>query len=299
MKKYLIIVILFSLTTQNKAQTVTDVEGNIYNTIIIGTQTWMKENLKTTKYNNGKAIPNVTSTNAWNTLETGASCNYENSVSNALKYGRLYNYYAVMDSNKICPTGWHIPTIEEWDELINTLIDSAAGKMKSTTTDWIPPNVGATNESGFTALPGGLREAFGGFVGLGIGAYFWSSTEYSSNAVYNMELHNNSVWTQGTDYNEKEKGFSVRCIKDNTLLEIIPKNSSEVTVYPSPAKDKLFIINHKSSLVKVTIFDLQGKQVIRTELVSGPIDMSEISKGIYIVKIIDAGKIITRKIIKE
>ncbi|MBI4645984.1 MAG: fibrobacter succinogenes major paralogous domain-containing protein [Bacteroidia bacterium] len=109
------------LVLQNQAQTVTDIDGNIYNTIIIGTQEWMQENLKVIHYRNGDAIPDVTGDTQWSNLSTGAYCNYNNNESNALIYGRLYNWYAVADSRNICPAGWHTPTDAEWTTLTDYL----------------------------------------------------------------------------------------------------------------------------------------------------------------------------------
>jgi len=109
------------LTNRNQAQTVTDIDGNLYNTVTIGTQVWLEENLKVTYYNNGDEIPNVSSNTTWLSLSTGAYCNYENNTSYAPIYGRLYNWFAVNDSRGICPTEWHIATDEEWTVLTDLL----------------------------------------------------------------------------------------------------------------------------------------------------------------------------------
>jgi len=207
--------------------TVTDYDGNVYQTIKIGDQWWMCENLKVTHYRNGDSIPNVTDGGTWSGLSTGAYCDYNNDPANVAIYGRLYNWYAVNDSRNISPEGWHVPSDAELKQLEMYLGMSQAeadaigwrgtdegGKLKQTgTTHWQSPNTGATNESGFTALPGGYSSIDGAFNGLGIYAHYWSSTEGGSDYA----------WYRGLDYdysqthrygNYKRNGFSVRCVKD-------------------------------------------------------------------------------------
>ena len=196
---------------------VTDIDGNIYNTITNGTQVWMKENLKVTRYRNGNDIPNVTDSIAWSTLTTGAYCSYDNNTINANSYGYLYNWYAVSDSQNIAPTGWHVPSDDEWTTLIEYLggSDVAGGKMKETGTNyWVDPNTGATNESGFTALPGGYRYSLDGMCYLlGKGGYWWSSTTAdASDAWLSSVIYNNTHSPQY--YYNKRHGYSIRCVLD-------------------------------------------------------------------------------------
>jgi uncharacterized protein (TIGR02145 family) len=198
--------------------TVTDIDGNVYNTVVIGTQVWMVENLKTTRYRNGDPIQNITDSTQWNIyLTTGAYCNYHNNVSYANTYGCLYNWYAVSDSRNIAPTGWHVPTNAEWTTLTNFLggYTVAGGKLKEAgTMHWASPNTNATNETGFTALPGGYREGFyGTFELITNYLYSWSSTEVNaSNAWFVLMGYNFGNMTEGIY--DKIFGFSVRCIKD-------------------------------------------------------------------------------------
>ncbi|OFX32082.1 MAG: hypothetical protein A2X08_17780 [Bacteroidetes bacterium GWA2_32_17] len=206
-----------SLTTlQESVNTVTDIDGNVYNTITIGTQVWMAENLKTTKYRDGTTIPNVTDNTAWSNLTTGAYCDNSNLSSNSDTYGKLYNWYAVADVHNICPTGWHMPTDAEWSVLTTYLGGEsvAGGKLKETgTTHWESPNTGATNETGFTALPGGYRYDNGSFYNVGNYGLWWSSTESNiSNAWFRdaYYLYNN---VNRLNISKKD-GFSVRCVKD-------------------------------------------------------------------------------------
>ncbi|MBN1185318.1 MAG: PKD domain-containing protein, partial [Bacteroidales bacterium] len=189
---------------------VTDIDGNIYKTIQIGTQTWMAENLRTTRYNNGTEIPLVTNSSTWASLSTPAYCWYNNDkFTYGNTYGALYNFFTI-DTNILCPTGWHVPANIEWDTLIGYLggRSIAGSKLKETgIIHWVPPiNEGVTNESGFTALPGGYRDDNGPFLNMGGSGYWWSLSWY--HYMYN----NNSYvdrWFADNRY-----GFSVRCVKD-------------------------------------------------------------------------------------
>jgi len=194
--------------------TIKDFDGNIYHSIKIGDQYWMLENLKVTHYRNGDAILNIKSDTGWENSNQGAYCDYENKTSNSTTYGRLYNWFAVNDSRSICPAGWHVPSNDEWYTLTNLLggDEVAAGKLKEAgTIHWLSPNAGATNETGFTAIPGGSRETDGSFSYLGLSADFWSSTLFINDVAWERFLDYSSpgVYTHG---NAVRSGFSVRCI---------------------------------------------------------------------------------------
>ena len=197
-----------------------DVDGNVYKTVTIGTQTWMAENLKVSKYNDGTTIPNITDNTQWQNNTTGAWSYYKNDVVNNAKYGKLYNWYAVSktsNGNKnVCPTGWHVPTDAEWTVLTYYLGSEsvAGGKMKEVgTTSWNSPNTSATNTSLFSALPGGGRSGSGGCNGIGSYGNWWSSTEYSADDAWDRYLHNNNGDADRDD-DDKGAGLSVRCLKD-------------------------------------------------------------------------------------
>jgi uncharacterized protein (TIGR02145 family) len=201
--------------------TVSDIDGNAYNTVLIGTQCWTKENLKTSRYRNGGLIPNVTDGTAWINLTTGAWSYYNNDVSNNAIYGKLYNWYTTL-GDTLCPTGWGVPTDAEWTILTTYLGGEsvAGGKMKSVgTAYWNTPNTGATNESGFSALPGGYRNNFGGsfsgsFSNIRIDAFFWSATENVSSHAWLRNLFNDyGDVDRNHDFN-KSVGASVRCLRD-------------------------------------------------------------------------------------
>jgi uncharacterized protein (TIGR02145 family) len=197
---------------------VTDIDGNTYKTIGIGSQEWMAENLKTTSYRNGDLIG--TTTPATLDISGEPTPKYQwacgGNESNVTTYGRLYTWYAVTDSRNVCPTGWHVPTDAEWTTLTDYLggISVAGGKLKeSGTTHWNSPNTGATNETGFTALPGGVRGSSGAFSFIGILGYWWVATEGGAADAWDRYLSAYSG-DVGRDSGIKKTGFSVRCLKD-------------------------------------------------------------------------------------
>jgi uncharacterized protein (TIGR02145 family) len=197
----------------SSAGTVQDQSGNFYNTVAIGTQVWFKENLRTKKYRSGALIPVKTNTDT-STL-VGQMYYYSNdSLTNYSIYGALYNWIAVNSSDSLCPVGWHVPTDAEWTTLTDYLSINKGGKLKATTTTyWNSPNTDATNETGFSALPGGYREYDGSFYYISVFAFFWSASEYASiNALYrNLSRSNGNV---NRDYLNKSFGASVRCLKN-------------------------------------------------------------------------------------
>lgn len=213
--------------------TVTDIDGNIYNTVQIGTQLWMSENLKVTHYNDGSSIPNASDNGVWTSLSSGAFCSYNNEENNVIVYGRLYNFFAVNDAHKLCPIGWHVPSDDEWTVMTTYLggINIAGGKMKETgITHWSNPNAGATNESGFTALPGGYRSYYWGtFNDMGNLCGFWSSTIDVNNVnVWSRILEYNNVSIR-RDYSYTTDGFYVRCILGENPISRPTLTTSEVT----------------------------------------------------------------------
>jgi len=199
------------------ATPITDNDGNTYNTVNIGTQTWMAENLRTTKYStNGESISNVKVDSLWKKAAFGAYCDYNNDAGNAQKYGKLYNWNAVNELKKIAPVGWHIPTAAEWETLISYSggENSAGAKLKQPgTANWTQASTGVTNENGFTALPGGSRDDAGAFASVGKTGYWWSTTENNSTTAYLRKMNSDDNSVQN-DYKSKAYGFSVRCVKD-------------------------------------------------------------------------------------
>jgi len=204
-------------TFKTLLDTVLDIDGNVYNSIEIGDQIWMIENLKVTHYRNGDPIPNVTDSTTWAGLSSGAYSSYNNNESFVETYGRIYNWFATSDSRGIAPEGWHVATDEDWQNLISYLggNSDAAGKVKEEGTEhWNSPNEGATNETGFNALPAGYRDYGGSFTGMGNVTYFWTSSNYSPLNAWAYHIHYDSA-ELFRDWSHKALGFSVRCVKDS------------------------------------------------------------------------------------
>lgn len=228
--KYLLLVLLLSIhlscgedpaSAEDKIDTVTDVDGNVYKTIKIGDQLWMTENLKTTHYRNGDEIPNIIHSSQWKDMSYGAYCSYNNTESYIDDYGLLYNWYAVNDDRKIAPSGWHVPTDEEWKELEMHLgmarrtADSSGwrgsleGNGLKSAAKW-----GGSDVSGFMALPGGYRGSNNGlFYSEGDVAYFWSSTMDNSVNAW-VRILGSVKANVGRFYLGNKHGTSIRCVKD-------------------------------------------------------------------------------------
>jgi len=215
--------------------TVTDIDGNVYQTVKIGDQWWMAENLKVTHYRNGEAIPNVTDPADWYELDTtqiGAYCSYENDPANGEKFGLLYNWFAANHPGNIAPEGWHMPSDEEWMQLEMALgmspgsaeqwgyrgTDEGAqlkstGTLEDGTGLWIEPNEGANNETCFSAVPSGWRIYTGVFYYIDMGVTYWTNTEYGDRRAWSRTLDNKFA-NIFRSYGFKGRGFSVRCIMD-------------------------------------------------------------------------------------
>ena len=193
-----------------------DIDGNSYIAVKIGNQFWMAENLKVTKLNNGTEIPLVYYYKTWSNLITPGYCWYNNDINDyKAVYGALYNGYTV-STGKLCPVGWHVPTAVEWTILINYCgEDVVGGKLKDFNSRyWMNPNEGATNETGFTALPGGSRGNLGSFIDKGLRGHWWSSTDIdAANALNSSMSYSYSNVTGNSD--QKRSGLSVRCVKDS------------------------------------------------------------------------------------
>jgi uncharacterized protein (TIGR02145 family) len=220
MSKYIIITsLLFSVITScmdspsgansKNPKQVEDIDGNVYSTVKIGTQTWLASNLRVSKYRNGSAISNITSSEAWSDLTTGAWSHYNNQVSNEVKYGKLYNWYAVNDSRGLCPIGWRVPSVADWTTLLEYLSTDAGFKLKSSS-GWDGIGNGS-NSSGFNALPGGARAWFGGFENSGSFAGFWTSTNADASGAFNRMLYGGLRGISSGNV-PKKSGYSVRCV---------------------------------------------------------------------------------------
>jgi uncharacterized protein (TIGR02145 family) len=247
---------------------------------MIGEQLWMAENLKVTHYNDGTEIPSIAD-ESWSTLTTGAYAEYDNESANVEIYGRLYNWHAVNSSAGLCPSGWHVPTDSEWKTLemhLGMTEEQAnetgfrgtdeGGKLKEIGTEhWETPNSAATNSSGFTALPGGMKHINGDFYDINVLGCFWSSTEYdipdSPTAWDRFLRHNMPSVHRANGGNHKSYGFSVRCVSNTTVVGIYNNNkhneSNEIQIYPNPFVNSVNIVTPENATVE--IFDNNGKLI--------------------------------------
>jgi uncharacterized protein (TIGR02145 family) len=196
----------------NEIISVTDVDGNVYKTVVIDKQVWMTENLRVTHFKNGEAVPTVQDGTQWSQLNSGAYCNYGNQESNASIYGRLYNWNAVVDSRGLCPNGWHVPTDDEWAILISS-VSYPQGKSLKSKEAWNNPGKNTyNNSSGFSGGAGGIRDASGSFKYLHEFGKWWGSNNDSyehSNLILNFDQD-----SFDHDNYDRRNGFSVRCLKD-------------------------------------------------------------------------------------
>jgi uncharacterized protein (TIGR02145 family) len=205
-----------NLSSHNDEVTVIDLDGNKYSIVKIGNQEWLTSNLNTAFFNNGDFIPEVQSDDEWNKAgknKQPACCHYQNDPANGIKYGKLYNWYAVDDSRGLAPIGWHIPNNYEWSILTSIFGGTeVAGKAMKSTRGW-SDNGNGNNESGFSGFPGGSRSCEGKFNSIGQAGLWWSSTEkdflISSNFL--MSCMHNSLYPD--DY-FKDLGLSVRCLRN-------------------------------------------------------------------------------------
>ena len=227
-----------SFTTTSTTGTITDIDGNVYHSIMIGTQEWLQEDLKTSKYSDGTAITNITDNAEWTTAGA-AYCWYNNDIINKPTYGALYNWYAVdpaSNGNKnLCPKGWHVNTHGELESLITFLGggDVAGGKMKEAgTIHWASPNTGADNSSGYTALPCGDRNN-GNFINLGSYGSYWTSTEFDVNTGWQYGLGYDGTWIVNVNYT-KQSGFGVRCLKGDPVY-LRTQTTSIIGITPTSA----------------------------------------------------------------
>jgi uncharacterized protein (TIGR02145 family) len=296
--------LLFVFSNRINSQTVTDYDGNTYPVVTIGTQVWMGENLKSVHSSDG--------------TEIAYTWKYNDSDSLADIYGMLYNWESVMhgqaSSNNvpsgvmgICPNGWHLPSLAEWNLLIDYCggVLEAGGKLKEAdTTHWYPPNEGANNSTGFTALPGGSHGQ-NGYSIIGESGFWWTS--FNDNGFINIMALGKDVpyaITFGSRFQPQElneTGYSVRCLKNSGATPIPVINESEqFSIYPDPTNEWIKIIMENNESVDLSIYGLDGKLMLQEQLNQREtvIDLRNFSEGTYIVSLKFSKGIIQRKIIK-
>lgn len=299
-------------------QALIDIDGNIYNTIKIGTQTWMVENLKTTHYRNGDVIPKITDNLEWAAYKVGAWCDLNNNFDNGIKYGKMYNWYVIGDSRGITPAGWHIPSDTEWTTLTNYLITNGynydgttsgnkIAKSLAAKTDWnfynsigvVGNDLTTNNITGFSAMPGGSRGYKGVFYDQGNEAWWWSSTETDAWDVWCTYLFygNRGVLKLNTG---KANGFYIRCIMDNlsTGTQKTEINNS-IKVYPNQTSES-FQISGLNCIATLKLTDISGKEILTKQISDNEsVLISSLPKGMYLVKLITVSGVFETKIMKK
>jgi len=302
--QFILVVFLFQIS-EKQAQTITDIDGNSYNTITLGAQTWTKENLKTTHFNNGDVI--ATTTMATN---NGPASIYQwlynyDSLSNAV-YGRLYTWYAVVDERNLCPAGWHVPSDTDWDALAIFLGGDSigGGKMKETgTSHWSGTDVTVTNSSAFTGLPGGFRGNPSGFSSISAVGNFWASTPWGSSSFQRAYTYRLKVGTSDLEQSVAVAncGMSVRCVMDVTTgtENLIPEN--KIRIFPNPAKDLLHLAFGAPGIFNVSIYNNIGTLVFQKQLTNelNTIDLHFLPQGIYMIKISGVNLALEQKLVIE
>ncbi|MBL7113867.1 MAG: T9SS type A sorting domain-containing protein [Bacteroidales bacterium] len=304
-RKILLFACLAIFALKIQAQTVTDYDGNVYHTVAIGSQIWLKENLKTTHYNNGVPIPNVPGSISWSNMTTGARCYYNNdSIAYDSVYGTLYNWYAATDINEICPSGWHVPTDAEWAAVETFLGGSfiAGGKMKEAgTVHWLPPNAGATNSSDFTGLPGGMLGTNYTFETLYENGLWWTSTTFISSSSYAWSRYFYYL-NAGVDRNPTPKtiALSIRCIKDVNVGSK-DMNEQKIKLYPNPSIGRVTLDCAEGQALNLWMYDLFGEIMLHRELNNKTTDMdiSLLPNGIYLIRITGDTWTVQQKLIKQ
>ena len=310
MKVLYSLIILTFLSHTIVAQTISDIDGNIYNTVTIGTQIWTTENLKTTNYSDGSPIIYEAIDSIWGGLTSAAFSTYNNDSTKTVEFGNLYNYYAVIDSRNLCPSGWHIPSDSEWTTLINYLGgDSVAGgKMKEIgLTHWQFSNTGADNSSGLTVIPAGYRYSNygfnkGGFHGLNGNAAIWTSTSSSDSTSLAKYFYPGSA-SVGYLNQSNSYGMSVRCISDTRITNIIEVkiDNTKLNIYPNPSTG-LFYVDIQNLKINqdyiINIYDLNGKIILKV-INSNSIDLTNYPKQTFILELLSGTKIYHGKMMNK
>lgn len=304
--KIYFIAILSLVSLKSNAQTVLDIDGNIYNTITIGTQTWMQKNLKTTRFNNGIQIP-TTTLPVQNDTSIVYQWAYDEDTNNIDIYGRLYTWNVLRSNNNVCPVGWKVPDNSDWETLTNFLGgDSiAGGKMKETgTIHWLVTDSTVDNSSGFTGLGNGFRGNPSGFRNLGQISSFWSFTPLGMNQifprgyVYILFSHNN---TFAKSIAVANCGKAIRCIKDLTTSIENSSFQNKIQIFPNPAADKIIISFEEIRTYHLSIYDMLGNTLYQQKLVDkiNDIEIAFLPKGTYLIKLITKDHASTYKFIKQ
>lgn len=275
----------YLLSGQTPGNGVTDIDGNYYKTVIIGSQEWMAENLKVSRYVNGEPIIHKADVSAWVEDTYGAWCYYNNDSLHNDKYGKLYNWFVVNHNYGPCPRGWKIPSEAEWETLVNFLGGTwaAGGKVKEIGFDhWNEPNNGATNSSGLTALPSGMRDFDGTFADINSYGYFWSTWQDHPTTRHRWELRYYQTILAPFGIATGD-GYSCRCIKSQASGTTY-QTLMEMQLYPNPVQDQLTItLLPEQTGLSFKLSNLLGHVLISGDLkdLENTLNLSNLSTGVY------------------
>lgn len=271
--------------------------------MVIGSQMWMKENLNVTHYNNNTPIQKVTDSTAWSMRTSAAYCYWGNDSAQTALYGALYNWYVVHDAGGICPTGWHVPSDDEWSVLVNYAGgDSNAGSHLKVTGNqhWLFKNSDADNSSGFSALPSGHRHTLGSFATLGYHTFWWSSTGTDSACAWKRHVSYDNT-AVGRSVAENTTGFCIRCVSNQPVQTqekaYTPRHRS--TIRMQQIRPNMVSVNVKTNGSKLSLFNSRGQRLYHRELQKGQqlVDVGFLAKGSYILCLTETLKTIRTMVV--
>jgi uncharacterized protein (TIGR02145 family) len=296
-----------SISLSAQTDSIADIEGNVYHTVQIGTQWWMAENLRVTRFANGDSIPYLKDATDWAATEAGAYCFYDNRSSFSETYGNLYNWYVAGDERGVCPAGWHVPSDEEWITMEMHLGMSAEEALRMTAWrgtdegDQVKSeSFGGNNSSGFSALATGYRDPEGIYKAMGTDNDYWTSTPYENQMKTEGVLHGllNSKSSMVRNFHVPGYGFCIRCVADHGVQVENQTDRPDTIIFPNPAGDQLFIGNAEGN--NLVIQTLSGQTVlVEWEISSNHyVDISGLSEGAYLLSLAAQDNIQVTRLIK-
>jgi uncharacterized protein (TIGR02145 family) len=296
-----IILNAFVLSAQliGPGQGITDVDGNLYGTIILDNgQEWMTSNLRVTKYADGSPITLCTDPEVWSWSTAGCRVSYDNDPSQSDQYGLLYNFFVTQQESGVCPSGWRVPTESDWIDLSEACggLGIAGGKLKQIGTSlWAEPNQGATNELGFESIPGGCRYDGGLFNNEGLYSFFWTSTPLDSSLGWYRSLKYNTA-SMTRNFSQKQSGYSIRCMR-NVELGLLEDPEFDFKVVPNPSFGSISIVTNSKELppeANLQVKDVNGRILFQSKYSNF---IEYLSPGCYFVSLDFGVKILTKKLL--
>jgi len=278
---------------------VSDIDGNMYKTVVIDSLVWFAENLKVTRFQNGDSIPHVSDSASWSGLTVPGMCSYKNDTAFDCPYGKLYNFYVASDTRNPCPSGWRVPSLTDFNNLINhfdpasnggapsNLPNTAGGYLKSTGfAYWQSPNTSATNLSGFSAIPNGGRNNAGVFSFTNnSAASFWYSSQVGPGMGFFLQLPYNQEFAVRNAY-FSGYGCCIRCVTEASTLNLIDLEKAQFDVFPNPASETIQLNVNRSLVGKEYLLsDLAGRLIQKNRVLSEQTTLSitALPSGMYLL----------------